>query len=500
MSKSKRLITASAVMLSMATPFVVSNISHVLAEGDSNVNTVSETNEVKLKKAIMSRDEAYKKLSTNVVKYSTSEGNDDSKKLEEDLIKSEKDLTAKSDEISKLEAEVAKDKGEKPKDVTNVDNKVKDSIVVKIRNVDIEGKLLSESKMFVKDDEFVSISKVNGYDLAGSVFITDKSVSRVDLVKGLMTKENGTLTVVHRKVSETSVENKIDEKSETKSIETSNNLTSESTTKENKSNVANSVVTESNASKPSTDVVFNFNDHKEETPSGGTSNVNFTSLTHPEADKSKGTVSNTSDGSKSDNDVQSKSTDSKSGDVNVSNKSDENKDSNLAKTTIDGVITKMLFNETGQGIRFSGVIDQSKLPEGQKLEGKYAKVTITTGDGTELGTFDVRDDFKVEGLLKSTPKEGDVLIVKYGGKNYELPYGVADENKLKQSDSTDSKDAKKSAVEDDKKQKEKRDAKANLLPSTGQKSTFGAFIAGLVMLIVGAGALFMKLRTKKSEE
>lgn len=48
--------------------------------------------------------------------------------------------------------------------------------------------------------------------------------------------------------------------------------------------------------------------------------------------------------------------------------------------------------------------------------------------------------------------------------------------------------------------KEKRDVKASLLPSTGQQNPIGIAIAGISMVILGAVALFMKFRNKKSEE
>ena len=152
---------------------------------------------------------------------------------------------------------------------------------------------------------------------------------------------------------------------------------------------------------------------------------------------------------------------------------------------------------TENEVHFSGMIDKSKLAEGQKLEGDYAKVVVTSGDGTELGSFNVRDDYKFDGILKSTPKDGETLIVKYGGKNYELPYGLTKADNNQQTTTDNSANGQKAT---DGATKEKRDVKASLLPSTGQQSPIGIAIAGITMVVLGAVALFMKFRSKKSEE
>ena len=88
------------------------------------------------------------------------------------------------------------------------------------------------------------------------------------------------------------------------------------------------------------------------------------------------------------------------------------------------------------------------------------------------------------------------MIVKYGGKNYELPYGLtkADTNQAQTDNSSNGQKATDGAT------KEKRDVKASLLPSTGQQSPIGIAIAGITMVVLGAVALFMKFRSKKSEE
>ena len=186
----------------------------------------------------------------------------------------------------------------------------------------------------------------------------------------------------------------------------------------------------------------------------------------------------------------------------VENKADDKTSENkveytYGKTTVDGIITQMKFNKLNDTeVRFSGMIDKTKLSENQKLDGDYAKVVVTGSNGDELGTFDVRDDYKFDGILKSQPKDGENLIVKYGGKNYELQYGL-DESKSDQSQSNVSNDNLQNS---DSKNKEKRNVKASLLPSTGQQNVVGVVVAGVIMVGLGLTALFMKFRHKKTEE
>ena len=147
-------------------------------------------------------------------------------------------------------------------------------------------------------------------------------------------------------------------------------------------------------------------------------------------------------------------------------------------------------------VRFSGMIDKTKLSENQKLDGDYANVVITGSNGEELGTLSVRDDYKFDGILKSQPKDGENLIIKYGGKNYELTYGLDKSN----SDKSQSNTSNGNSQNSDSKTKEKRDAKAGLLPSTGQQNVVGVVVAGVIMVGLGLTALFMKFRHKKTEE
>ena len=373
------------------------------------------------------------------------------------LDKAEKDLQVKQAAVDALRAESVKEKAnvtpsEKTESKTDTKESEKpksDTVTVKVKNVDTDGKVLSETESKAKMNDNVTISKVDGYDVVGAAFASAKSATDVDVAKGFVASEDGTLTVVHRKQSTVvkPAENKVEDKT-----------------------------IDNNANKPS--------DNKTEDKTS--------------ANKSDKPADNKVDDKTTDNNV-NKSTDNKSEDKTSDNKSSDNKtEDTSAKTTVDGVITQMKFDKiTENEVHFSGMIDKSKLTEGQKLEGDYAKVVVTSGDGSELGSFNVRDDYKFDGILKSTPKDGETLIVKYGGKNYELPYGLtkADNNQQAQTDNSAS--GQKAT---DGATKEKRDVKASLLPSTGQQSSIGIAIAGILMVILGAVALFMKFRNKKSEE
>lgn len=407
------------------------------------------------------------------------------------LDKAEKDLQVKQATVDALRAESVKEKAnvtpsttpESKTDTKESEKPKSDTVTVKVKNVDTDGKVLSETESKAKMNDNVTISKVDGYDVVGAAFATAKSATDVDVAKGFVASEDGTLTVVHRKQStvvkpaETKTEDKTSENKSDKPVE---NKVDDKTTNNKADKLAENKVedktTDNNANKAS--------DNKTEDKTSD--------------NKSDKSADNKVDDKTTDNNA-NKSTDNKSEDKTDNNKSSDNKtEDTSAKTTVDGVITQMKFDKiTENEVHFSGMIDKSKLAEGQKLEGDHAKVVVTSGDGTELGSFNVRDDYKFDGILKSTPKDGETLIVKYGGKNYELPYGLtkADNNQQAQTDnSTIGQKATDGAT------KEKRDVKASLLPSTGQQSPIGIAIAGITMVVLGAVALFMKFRSKKSEE
>lgn len=436
----------------------INKAKHILDESNEIINksTLSKTNAEKTISDNASVIKSAKDVLAEVTKIAKT-NNDKFESAKTRLDKAEKDLQVKQAAVDALRAESVKEKAnvtpsEKTESKTDTKESEKpksDTVTVKVKNVDTDGKVLSETESKAKMNDNVTISKVDGYDVVGAAFASAKSAADVDVAKGFVASEDGTLTVVHRKQSTVvkPAENKVEDKT-----------------------------IDNNANKPS--------DNKTEDKTS--------------ANKSDKPADNKVDDKTTDNNV-NKSTDNKSEDKTSDNKSSDNKtEDTSAKTTVDGVITQMKFDKiTENEVHFSGMIDKSKLTEGQKLEGDYAKVVVTSGDGSELGSFNVRDDYKFDGILKSTPKDGETLIVKYGGKNYELPYGLtkADNNQQAQTDNSAS--GQKAT---DGATKEKRDVKASLLPSTGQQSPIGIAIAGILMVILGAVALFMKFRNKKSEE
>ena len=168
------------------------------------------------------------------------------------------------------------------------------------------------------------------------------------------------------------------------------------------------------------------------------------------------------------------------------------------QTSADGILTNILFTKATNGrVHISGTIDKTKLPECQKIEGEYAKVVVTKADGTEIGNFTVGDDYKFSGELSETPKDGDKLIVKYGGKVYEVVYTLDVDNTTKSTTQSANGGSGSTTTGSG---SSTTNAKSSLLPSTGQQNLIGMTIAGLGMIMAGAVALFMKFRKKSTEE
>ena len=172
------------------------------------------------------------------------------------------------------------------------------------------------------------------------------------------------------------------------------------------------------------------------------------------------------------------------------------------QTSADGILTNILFTKaTNERIHISGTIDKAKLSDGQKIEGEYAKVVVTKADGTEIGNFTVGDDYKFSGELSEAPKDGDKLIVKYGGKIYEVVYTLDVDNTTKSTtQSANNSYSSGSTTTGSGSTTKNINAKSSLLPSTGQQNLIGMTIAGLGMIVAGAVALFMKFRKKSTEE
>ena len=498
MSKSKKFITTSAVILSMATPVVgaVSNLNTVFAESvpvvngnkdnstksllDANASekdlTIKQIDEFidKLNEGLKSENKALLSETTQLIRDYFEDNKmimNDKLRYSLDDIDRDGNLLGYGDvaigQLNALKTRILKsDKSDIAK--------------LRVRAVNTNGDFISDQTYDVQVDDMFSIPKLKGYDTLSASLAEDKSVVTVDVAKGLKVKGSGTLTVVYREDKVKAelnkpVENKVDNKTtENKSNKTAENKVDNKIT-ENKSNkpVENKVdnkSTENKSNKP----VENKVDNK---------------TTDDKSDKpAENKVDNKTTDDKSDKPVENK----------VDDKTTENKsDDTYGKTTVDGVITQMKFDKLNDTeVRFSGMIDKTKLSENQKLDGDYANVIITGSNGEELGTLSVRDDYKFDGILKSQPKDGENLIIKYGGKNYELTYGLDKSN----SDQSQSNTSNGNSQNSDSKTKEKRDAKAGLLPSTGQQNVVGVVVAGVIMVGLGLTALFMKFRHKKTEE
>lgn len=167
------------------------------------------------------------------------------------------------------------------------------------------------------------------------------------------------------------------------------------------------------------------------------------------------------------------------------------------QTSSDGILTDMIFSKSGSTVSFKGMIDKSKLKNDQKLDGDFAKVVISKADGTELATLDVDNDYKFSGDLKSEPKDGEKLIIKYGGNIYEIEYSL--DTSKKPVESNQSAD-KVSNSQGSQTQTARQNVKAGLLPSTGQQNLLGWTVAGIMMILGSVGAMFYKFKFKKDTE
>lgn len=504
MSKSKKFITTSAVILSMATPVVgaVSNLNTVFAESvpvvngnkDNSTKSLLDANASekdliikqidefidKLNEGLKSENKALLSETTQLIRDYFEDNKmimNDKLRYSLDDIDRDGNLLGYGDvaigQLNALKTRILKsDKSDIAK--------------LRVRAVNTNGDFISDQTYDVQVDDMFSIPKLKGYDTLSASLAEDKSVVTVDVAKGLKVKGSGTLTVVYREDKVKAelnkpVENKVDNKT------TENNKADKKLDNKSVENKVDNKTTENKSNKIAEDKVDN------------KATDNKSNKTDENKADNK-TTDNKSD-KPAENKVDNKTTDDKS-DKPVENKVDdkttENKsDDTYGKTTVDGVITQMKFDKLNDTeVRFSGMIDKTKLSENQKLDGDYANVIITGSNGEELGTLSVRDDYKFDGILKSQPKDGENLIIKYGGKNYELTYGLDKSN----SDQSQSNTSNNNSQNPDSKTKEKRDAKAGLLPSTGQQNVVGVVVAGVIMVGLGLTALFMKFRHKKTEE
>ena len=154
-----------------------------------------------------------------------------------------------------------------------------------------------------------------------------------------------------------------------------------------------------------------------------------------------------------------------------------------------------MFSKSSSGkVAISGKIDKTKLESDQKLEGEFATLRVSNAEGTEIGKYSIANDYTFVGELSSEPKEGDKLIINYGGKTYEIEYTLDSTKDLSGTQQSVSNTTTGSSADT------KTNVKASLLPSTGQRNLLGMTIAGLSLMIAGVVALFMKFRKKGSAE
>lgn len=496
MSKSiaKRFVTSSALILTVSTPIIASggSIGSVLAKGESVVKTTkSESVNDRLTKAIDTRDTAYKNFVDAKMDYIFAEkalnGLSNSKerdvyneakstydKAKNRLITTEKSLKLAQSTVDALKVELKTDKldnsSNNTSDNTNINSKSKNVVKdARVEYVNVNGEAVESLNYDLSNlEKLVDLAKTSGVKTYVSVkSILDSEKSKMESLIGnnktivlssgryLLTKVDSTFdkgdyvikaTVKTVGVVKNTSEPKQVDKTSAPSVDTISSTTSTTTTSESSAETD----TTRSVSNPTT---------SEQT----TSEVSATS------DSSTTTTSSTETDT-----VESK-----------------------GQTSTDGILTDMIFSKSGSTVSFKGMIDKSKLKTDQKLEGDFAKVVISKADGTELATLDVDNDYKFSGDLKSEPKEGEKLIIKYGGNIYEIGYTLDASKKVSESNQSPQSDSSTSGSES---QSTRQNTKVGLLPSTGQQSILGWTVAGIMMILASIGTMFYKFKLKKDAE
>lgn len=497
MSKSiaKRFVTSSALILTVSTPIIASggSIGSVLAKGESVVKTTnSESVNDRLTKAINNRDTAYKNFVDAKMDYIFAEkalnGSSDSKerdvyneaksiydKAKNRLTTTEKSLKLAQSTVDALKAELKTDKldnsSNNTSDNTNTDSKSKTVVKdARIEYVNANGEAVESLNYDLSNlEKLVDLAKTSGVKTDVSVkSILDSEKSKMESLIG----NNKTIVLSSGRYSLTKIESTFDkgdyvikatvktvdvlkntsepkpvDKTSAPSVDASSSTTSTTTTTSESSNVTDTTTSVSNpiTSEQTTSEVSTTSD----------SSTTTTSSTETDTVESKG------------------------------------------QTSTDGILTDMIFSKSGSTVSFKGLIDKSKLKDDQKLEGDFAKVVISKADGTELATLDVDNDYKFSGDLKSEPKEGEKLIIKYGGNIYEIGYTLDASKKVSESNQSPQSDSSTSGSET---QSTRQNTKVGLLPSTGQQSILGWTVAGIMMILASIGTMFYKFKLKKDAE
>lgn len=497
MSKSiaKRFVTSSALILTVSTPIIASggSIGSVLAKGESVVKTTkSESVNDRLTKAIDTRDTAYKNFVDAKMDYIFAEkalnGLSNSKerdvyneakstydKAKNRLITTEKSLKLAQSTVDALKVELKTDKldnsSNNTSDNTNINSKSKNVVKdARIEYVNANGEAVESLNYDLSNlEKLVDLAKTSGVKPDVSVkSILDSEKSKMESLIG----NNKTIVLSSGRYSLTKVDSTFDKgdyviKATVKTVDVVNN-TSEPKQVDK-------------TSAPSVDT---------------TSSTTSTTTTTSESSNVTDTTTSVSNPTTSE---QTTSEVSATSDSSTTTRSSTETDTVESKgqTSTDGILTDMIFSKSGSTVSFKGMIDKSKLKTDQKLEGDFAKVVISKADGTELATLDVDNDYKFSGDLKSEPKEGEKLIIKYGGNIYEIVYTLDASKKVSESNQSPQSDSSTSGSEI---QSTRQNTKVGLLPSTGQQSILGWTVAGIVMILASIGTMFYKFKLKKDAE
>ena len=496
MSKSiaKRFVTSSALILTVSTPIIASggSIGSVLAKGESVVKTTkSESVNDRLTKAIDTRDTAYKNFVDAKMDYIFAEkalnGLSNSKerdvyneakstydKAKNRLITTEKSLKLAQSAVDALKVELKTDKldnsSNNTSDNTNINSKSKNVVKdARIEYVNANGEAVESLNYDLSNlEKLVDLAKTSGVKTDVSIkSILDSEKSKMESLIG----NNKTIVLSSGRYSLTKVDSTFDKgdyviKATVKTVDVVKNT---SEPKQVDKTSAPSVYTTSSTTSTTTTSESSAETDTTRSVSNPTTSEQTTSEVSATSDSSTTTTSSTETDT-----VESK-----------------------GQTSTDGILTDMIFSKSGSTVSFKGMIDKSKLKTDQKLEGDFAKVVISKADGTELATLDVDNDYKFSGDLKSEPKEGEKLIIKYGGNIYEIVYTLDASKKVSESNQSSQSDSSTSGSES---QSTRQNTKVGLLPSTGQQSILGWTVAGIMMILASIGTMFYKFKLKKDAE
>lgn len=496
MSKSiaKRFVTSSALILTVSTPIIASggSIGSVLAKGESVVKTTkSESVNDRLTKAIDTRDTAYKNFVDAKMDYIFAEkalnGLSNSKerdvyneakstydKAKNRLITTEKSLKLAQSTVDALKVELKTDKldnsSNNTSDNTNINSKSKNVVKdARIEYVNANGEVVESLNYDLSNlEKLVDLAKTSGVKTDVSVkSILDSEKSKMES----LIDNNKTIVLSSGRYSLTKVDSTFDK--------------------------GDYVI---KATVKTVDVVKNTSEPKQvdktSSPSVDTTSSTTSTTTTSESSAEIDTATSVSNPTTSE---QTTSEVSVTSDSSTTTRSSTETDTVESKgqTSTDGILTDMIFSKSGSTVSFKGMIDKSKLKDDQKLEGDFAKVVISKADGTELATLDVDNDYKFSGDLKSEPKEGEKLIIKYGGNIYEIGYTLDASKKVSESNQSPQSDSSTSGSES---QSTRQNTKVGLLPSTGQQSILGWTVAGIMMILASIGTMFYKFKLKKDAE